>query len=179
MIHFIQSISNSRWCWIALCLLGIILEGCGLYFQYGLRFDPCVNCVYERAFYLSFIAAGVLGLLAPQLRLFRLPAILIFLAGSIGGMLTAFAHMAEYSNTGLGASCALRANFPSFMPLDEWLPWMFQPTGPCSPIDWSLLGLNMPEWIFISFACGCVVALCFFIAECFKKKRRDYMRYYR
>ena len=179
MIHLIQSISSSRWCWIALAVLGLVLEGCGLYFQYGLRLDPCVNCVYERAFYLSFIAAGLIGLLAPGLFLTRVLAELIFLAGSVGGALTAFAHMAEYSNTGLGASCSLRAHFPSVLPLDEWLPWMFQPTGACGPLNWSLLGLNMPEWIFISFACGIVCALFFFIAEFFKKKRRDYQRYYR
>lgn len=179
MISLIQSISNARWCWIALLLLGVILEGCGLYFQYGLRLDPCVNCVYERAFYLTFILAGLIGMLAPQLFITRVPAILIFLAGSIGGLVTAFDHMAEYTATGFGASCALKADFPDFLPLDTLLPWMFKPTASCGPLDWSLLGLNMPEWIFISFACGAVVSLFFLLAEFFKKKRRDYMRYYR
>ena len=178
MIHLIQSISNSRWCWIALCLLGIMLEACGLYFQYGLRLDPCVNCVYERALYLTFIGAGLIGFLAPQVRLLRVLATLIFLVGSASGVLVALSHLADYSSAGFG-SCALRANFPYFLPLDKWLPWMFQPTGACVPLDWSLLGLNMPQWILISFACGLVVALVFLFAECFRRKKRDYMRYYR
>lgn len=179
MIHLIQSISNSRWCWIALLLTGVVLEACGLYFQYGLRLDPCVNCVYERAFYLTFIAAGLIGMISPQLRFTRFLAILIFLAGSAGGLMTAFNHLADYAATGFGSSCALRANFPDFLPLDSLLPWMFQPTAACGPLDWSLMGLNMPQWIAISFGCGLAVALLFLLAEFFRRKRRDYRRYYR
>ena len=85
MVSFVQSLSSSRLSWVALLILGIVLECCGLYFQYGLRLDPCVNCVYERAFYLSFILAGLIGFLSPSFILTRLLAILIFLAGIISG----------------------------------------------------------------------------------------------
>ena len=179
MVSFVQSLSSSRLSWVALLILGIVLECCGLYFQYGLRLDPCVNCVYERAFYLSFILAGLIGFLSPSFILTRLLAILIFLAGSVGGTLIAFAHVTESYQTGFGATCKLTASFPSLLKLDELLPWMFKPTAACGPLDWSLLGLSMPEWVFISFACGTFVSAVFLICEFFKRKKKDYFNYYR
>ena len=175
----IQSLARHRFAWIMLLLLGIVLESCGLYFQYSLRLPPCVNCVYERAFYLSFIVAGLIGFLWPSNFLFRNLANLTFMAGSAGGLLVAFDHMTSVYQTGFGASCKLKASFPSFMPLDEWLPWMFSPTASCAPLDWSLLGFTMPEWILASFATGLTVSILFFISEFFKRKRNDYLNYYR
>lgn len=179
MISLIQSLTARRWPWVALLLLGVALEGCGLYFQYGLRLDPCVNCVYERAFYLSFILAGLVGFLSPSFVVTRILAILIFMAGSIGGAMVAFDHVAETYQQGFGATCTLKASFPAFLKLDELLPWMFKPTAACGPLDWSLLGLSMAEWVLMSFCVGTLVSVVFFISEFFKRKRRTYRDYYR
>lgn len=175
----IQSLARHRFAWLMLLLLGVVLEGCGLYFQYGLRLPPCVNCVYERAFYLSFIMAGFIGFIWPGNFLFRNLANLIFMAGSAGGVIVAFDHMTSVYQTGFGASCKLTATFPSFLKLDEWLPWMFSPTASCAPLDWSLLGFSMPEWILLSFSCGLLVSIFFFLSEFVRSKRHSYNDYYR
>ncbi len=179
MISLIQSFSRHRATWVALLILGVILEGLGLYFQYGLRLDPCVNCVYERALFLSFIIAGLIGFMAPGFFITRITAILIFMAGSIGGVLVAFAHVTEVYGQGFGGACKLKADFPQFLKLDELLPWMFRPTGSCGPLDWSFLGLGMPEWILAAFSCGTLVSTAFFVGEFFKRKRKHYLDYYR
>ena len=171
---FIQSFARHRFAWLMLLLLGLGLEGCGLYFQYELRLAPCVNCVYERAFYLSFIAAGLIGFLCPSNFLFRNLANLIFLSGSVGGTYIALEHLNSLNITGFGASCKLTPDFPSYLKLDEWLPWMFSPTGTCGPLDWSLFGFNMPQCILFSFACGIFVSLLFLMSEFAHKKRRNY-----
>lgn len=179
LVYIIQALARHRFAWIMLLLLGIVLEACGLYFQYELRLPPCVNCVYERAFYLSFIVAGLIGFICPSNFLFRNLANLTFLGGSMGGVFVAFDHLTSVYQTGLGASCKLRANFPDFLPLDQWMPWMFSPTASCEPLNWSLFGLSMPEWIFISFVCGVIVALCFMASEFFPKRHRGYSDAYR
>lgn len=175
----IQSLARHRITWFLLLLLGIVLEGCGLYFQYGLRLPPCVNCVYERAFYLAFVLAGLLGFISAKNFLTRILGTLTLMAGSAGGIYVAFEHVTSAYQTGLGATCKLKASFPSYLPLDEWLPWMFTPSGSCTPLDWSLLGFGMAEWIFASFACGLLVSILFFISEFFRRKRRDYIDFYR
>ena len=179
LIYLIQALARHRFSWIMLLLLGIVLEGCGLYFQYQLRLPLCVNCVYERAFYLTFIVAGLIGFLSPTNVLLRNLAILIFMAGSAGGLVVAFDHITSVYQTGFGGSCKLVPSFPSFLPLNEWLPWMFQPNAACEKLDWSLLGFSMPEWIFCSFACGLVVSVLFFISQFFnQRKHHSYKDYY-
>ena len=173
MIKLIRYFAQGRLFWALLVILGVTLEGCGLYFQYGLKLDPCVNCVYERALYLTFIAAGIIALINPKNRLWRLLGELTFFVG----VMIAFSHLADYTNNGFGASCKLRADFPSFFKLDEWLPWMFKPTGACVELDWSLLGFNMPQWILFSFLCGAVAALVFIITEPFAR-REERLRFY-
>lgn len=179
LVYLIQALARHRFAWIMLLLLGIILETCGLYFQYYLRLPPCVNCVYERAFYLCFILAGFIGFVCPNNFLFRFIASLIFLGGSAGGVVIAFEHVMSEYQTGFGAVCKISANFPDFMPLDQWLPWMFQPTASCAPLNWSLLGMSMPTWIFISFICGVVVSLCFIATEFVRPRRKDNISLYR
>ena len=177
MIKLIRYFAQGRLFWALLVILGVVLEGCGLYFQYGLNLDPCVNCVYERALYLTFIAAGIIALINPKNRLWRFLGEIIFFIGSLFGIMIAFSHLADYTNDGFGASCKLRADFPSFFKLDEWLPWMFKPTGACIKLDWSLFSFNMPQWILLSFVCGTVVALIFIVTEPFAH-REERMRYY-
>lgn len=178
LFRLIQSLARARFSWVMLLLLGIVLEACGLFFQYELRLDPCVNCVYERAFFLSFIVAGFIGFLSPRLFLVRNLANLIFMFGSIGGLIVGFDHMTSVYQTGLGGTCQLKAHFPSFLPLDQWVPWMFSPTASCSQLDWSLLGFSMPEWIVFTFSCGVFVSVCFLLSEFVKRKRRDYLNDY-
>ncbi len=182
MLRFIKNFSCTRFCWLLLLILGISLEASGLYFQYGLHLDPCVNCVYERAWFLGFIAAGIIGILAAPLWFFRLIAVLGLLFCSLGGFFTAIDHLdsvAQSSNIFAG-TCKLTASFPSYLKLDAWLPWMFSPSGSCGKLDWSLFSLSMPQWILITFVCGIVAALLMLLSFLVKGQRNSrYDRYYR
>lgn len=182
MLQFIKEFSRTRFCWLLLLLLGIVLEGAGLYFQYGRHLEPCVNCVYERAWFLGFIAAGLIGIFFAPYWLFRLVSILILLGTSIGGLLTGIEHLESYdpdANLFTGG-CQLTASFPAFFKLDDWLPWMFRAQGACGPLDWNLLTLNMPQWVVITFGCGIAAGALMLISFFLKKQRRSYYeRYYR
>lgn len=179
MINFLKSVSHGRWFWTLLLLSGVGLEACGLYFQYGLRLDPCVSCVYERAFYLSFILAGLIGFVGCSFFITRFLACTVFLAGSVGGVYISYLHLLDYMDTNVFKSCTLHANFPSYLPLDKYLPWMFQPSASCEPINWSLFGFTMPECIIFSFGVATFIALLLFIAQFFRTKRKDYFEYYK
>ncbi len=182
MLRFIKEFSRTRFCWLLLILLGIGLEGAGLYFQYGLHLDPCVNCVYERAWFLGFILAGFIGILTAPYWFFRLIAVLTLLFSSLGGFFSALEHADSVAaNTNIfSGSCKLQASFPAFLKLDEWLPWMFKPSGNCGPLDWSLLSLSMPQWIIIIYVCGIIASLLLLLSFLVKSQKRSlYDRYYR
>ena len=153
-ILFIRAI-QSRHSWLALMVLGIILEACGLYFQYGLNLPPCINCVYERAIYLyGFILPGLVGFLAGEHRFVRILLCVWCLVMALYGGFIVSDHLSDYYAT--SGKCALRADF-FLIPLDSLLPAMFKPEGGCGPLDWSLLGLSMPIWIGLSYL-GLLVA---------------------
>lgn len=178
LLRLIQLFTASRVSWTLLFLFALVMEGCALYFQYELNLKPCVNCVYERAAILGFAAVGLLGFVCCSVRLFRVVWSLGFLASSLFGLYVSIEHYDATTATGFGARCALRANFPEFLKLDEWVPWMFRPLDTCAPLDWAFLGLSMPMWLMIIFGCGTLVSLVFLISQCARIRPR-FDRYYR
>lgn len=44
-------------------------------------------------------------------------------------------------------TCDFAARFPSWLPLDKWLPQVFVASGDCSVRQWEFLTLEMPQWL--------------------------------
>lgn len=147
--------------WLALSGSALALEATALYFQYVTGLDPCVLCVYERVAVAGILLAGLLGLVAPGLRIWRLPCYGIWAASAIWGLMLAMKHVGIQFGTS-DLSCDFFANFPAWFKLDEWLPAVFKPTGYCTDIQWQLFGFTMPQWmlgIFTGYLLLLVVAL--------------------
>ena len=53
---------------------------------------------------------------------------------------------------GGGAACSTEPKFPFGLPLHQWFPGTFQPTGLCGEDNWAFLGMNMAEWLMIVYA---------------------------
>jgi len=137
--------------WLAILVSAIGLEAAALYFQYVMKLDPCVLCVYERLAVAGVALSGLLGLMAPSRRSFRIAACLLLGVSVTWGLSLAMKH----TGIQLGASdlsCEFFANFPAWFKLDEWLPALFNPTGYCSDILWQFLGLTMPQWMLVVYA---------------------------
>jgi disulfide bond formation protein DsbB len=181
VLIIIKYLSETRFFWFLLLLTGLVLEGCGLYFQYNMNLPPCVNCVYERAYMLGFIVCGFVGSIGAGFLLIRLLCSLGFLATSIGGILVSFEHYQAYTNTSLlGSTCKLTTSFPPFLPLDEIAPFMFKATGVCSDkLDWEFLGMNMPFWVLFIFAVSSLVSFLLLLSVFKKRPANNYEKLYR
>lgn len=137
---------KSRSAWLMLAVSALGLELSALYFQYALQLDPCVLCVYERNAVALIFLAGVIGSINPNIYVLRISGYLLWSVGTIWGLYLSVKH----SGIQMGiiedsASCDFVANYPSWMQLDRWIPWLFNPTGFCEDIQWQLLGLSMPQ----------------------------------
>lgn len=180
LLQLFKKITSSRFCWFLLLLVAVFLESCGLYFQYSLNLNPCIECVYERAYFLGFIVIGFIGALTAGFGLFRFICSASFLALSIGGLYTAFRHYTAYTGDALLGSCKLKASFPDFLPLDTIAPWMFKPLSLCTTkINWEFLGQSMPFWILVTFIISTMIAALMFFSCFVQKKARDFNKYYR
>jgi disulfide bond formation protein DsbB len=137
---------TSRLAWFLLAVSALGLELSALFFQYGLQLDPCVLCVYERNAVALIFLAGVVGLVNPNRFALRITGYLLWASGTIWGLYLTIKHSAIQMGIIEGsASCDFVANYPSWMQLDKWIPWLFNPTGFCEDIQWQFLGLSMPQ----------------------------------
>ena len=70
--------SHMRSAWLLLAVSALGLELAALWFQYGMRLDPCVMCVYERLAVIGILLAGLLGLLQPRWLMLRVAGYLLW-----------------------------------------------------------------------------------------------------
>jgi disulfide bond formation protein DsbB len=147
----IKNISKQRWSWLLLAASALTLEACALYFQHVMKLEPCVMCVYERLAMLGIVLAGLIGATAPKNIIIRLTAFLCWAVSAVWGTLLAIEHTGYQINPSPFATCDFLPNFPSWAPLHQWLPWLFNPTGDCADIVWQFLGYSMPQWLIVSF----------------------------
>jgi protein dithiol:quinone oxidoreductase len=137
---------TSRLAWLLLAVSALGLELAALYFQYAMQLDPCVFCVYERNAVALIILAGVVGLVNPNNYVLRIAGYLLWAGGTIWGLYLTIKHSAIQMGLIDGSSsCDFVANYPTWIQLDKWIPWLFNPTGFCEDIQWQFLGLSMPQ----------------------------------
>lgn len=180
MLTALARFTHSRWSWLSMATIAFALELCALFFQYIMKLDPCVMCVYERLAMLLLIMAGLVGAIQPKLLFIRLSGYFLWVLGAIWGLYLAIKHTGYQKPLDLNAdpfagggmaSCESAPNFPFSLPLDSWLPWLFEATGDCSEIAWQFLGYSMPQWLIVSFAVFCLAWLIFFPLQFFPKEK--------
>lgn len=134
--------------------LGCVLAMLGaLYLQYAEDLEPCPLCVFQRV---GVIAAGLFFLLAalhnPGSAGQRTYGILAGL-GAIGGGIVAARHIwlqnlpaDEVPACGPGLDYML-----DVFPMRDVLSMVFSGSGECAEIDWTFLGITIPQMALLTF----------------------------
>lgn len=169
MLNTLYRASNGRTAWLMLALSALFLELAALYFQYQQELQPCVLCVYERTAVMGLLLAGIVGALAPGIALVRLVAILLWGGSSLWGVQLAAKHTGIQLFPSPTNTCDFAANYPDWAKLDEWIPWLFQPTGFCEDIQWRFLGFTMPQTMIGVYVLYLVVLLAVVSAWLFRR----------
>jgi disulfide bond formation protein DsbB len=151
-LNFLSNLSTSARAWLLLALSALSLELCALFFQYAMDLKPCIMCVYQRLAIIAIIFAGIIGYFGHKFILARLVAYGLWGTGAIWGAIIALEHVEMQSaSSSLFFSCDLFPNFPTWAPLHEWMPWLFEVTGDCGDISWQFLGYSMPQWMVVVY----------------------------
>jgi len=138
--------------WWLLALSALALELTALWFQYGMELDPCVMCVYERLAVIGLVGAGLIGALRPPWSMLRWLGYSAWAISAGWGLLLAVEHVGLQNDPTAAMQCSFLPEFPLWLPLHEWLPTLFLPTGYCDDIQWQWLSLSMAEWMVVIFA---------------------------
>lgn len=164
MLAFFNCLSRSALFWIAMIGTCAILEGVALYFQYALDYGPCVLCVHIRAWIAAIL---VIGLLALFMRNSKPAMITLNAAGVI-----ATAGMLERAYLTLGiergfvdGSCTLNASFPTWLPLDQWWPAVFEPWEACGYTPELVFGITMAEALIVTAALWTLLMLALLVSS--------------
>jgi disulfide bond formation protein DsbB len=138
-------------------LLGFLasfgLVALALFIQQKYNLEPCPLCISQR---IVFMATGVVFLVAaihnptqPGRRIYAVLQVVTALAGA--GI--ALRHIWVQNHTGeIMAECGVGFDymFENF-PLSKALQLVFKGTGDCAKIDWTMLGLTIPQLALIAF----------------------------
>ncbi|MDH2926531.1 disulfide bond formation protein DsbB [Lonepinella koalarum] len=165
MLNYIKVLSSKRTIWWLLFISAFCLELSALYFQHGMGLNPCVMCIYERVALFGILFSGFIGLLAPRFILMRLLALVLGLWGAIKGLLLSIKHLDYQMHPNPWDQCPVTVEFPNTLPLDQWFPAIFHPTGLCSEISWTFLSFTMVQWLVFIFAVYSIIFVIILLSQ--------------
>lgn len=167
LLKTIQSLSSKRGPWLLLAAIALALDGVALYLQHGLQVEPCNECIYIRAGVLGIAVAGLIGALAPQYWAMRFAGLVAWLA-ALGWSLyrvTLLLNLEQVVREGGEASCKRFRGFPDWIPLDTWLPEVFQPRAMCGMVSWTFLGQSVTFWSGVALLGMAIAATSVLVAQ--------------
>lgn len=169
---FSGRLAESRSPWLILFTSALLLELTALYFQYAMELKPCIMCIYQRNAVFGVMLAGLIGSLMYKHSIGRLLAFATWLVSAIWGALIAYEHVdIQQAANPFFVSCEIVPNFPSWLPLHQWIPSVFAATGDCGNIDWQFLTLSMPQWMLIILSVYAVLAVVVLAMRLLKLRR--------
>lgn len=170
LINFAQS----RAAWLTLTATALTLELAALFFQYVMKLDPCVMCIYQRLAIFGILFAGMLGIVGYQSRIVRFVAMGLWGTSAVYGLKLALELVDMQTNPSPFATCSFLPEFPSWMPLHEWIPSIFMPTGMCTDIPWQMMGVTMGQWMIVAFSVYLLALVIFFIPALLSKSKSQF-----
>lgn len=129
------------------------LVGFALYIQQKHGLEPCPLCISQR---IAFMALGVVFLVAalhnPGQMGRRVYGVLQFVAAAAGAGIAARHIWIQANPDKVMSECGVGFDylFESF-PMQRALQLIFQGTGECSTIDWTWLGMTIPQLSLLAF----------------------------
>lgn len=133
---------------VAVVMLGV---GGGLFFQHVLQLEPCPLCIMQRVAIIGVGIFAALGLLARGGRGQLVAALLATTCALAGGGIAAW-HSWILVHPPESMSCGRPFEwFHKDFPLETWLPKLFAGHGDCLKVDWTFLGLAIPNLSLIAF----------------------------
>lgn len=132
--------------------------GLALWIQTRYNLEPCPLCISQRIVLMSL---GVLFLIAALVPKFPKFFALLQLLTALGGAGVAIRHWwIQAHKESMIADCGVGFDymFENF-PLEKALTLVFRGTGDCAAIDWTFLGLTIPQMALITFIVAAIYAV--------------------
>ncbi|MCH7898710.1 MAG: disulfide bond formation protein B [Proteobacteria bacterium] len=133
-------------------LMCAALMGYALYAQHYLMLEPCPLCILQR---IAVVGMGLVFLLAalhnPGGVGRFVYALLLVLPMSLGAIVAGRHAWLQMLPEDQVPACGPGLDYMwENFPLADVINMVFRGSGECADVDWQLLGLSMPAWVFIA-----------------------------
>ena len=149
----IRGWSSQRMFFIYGVLLCSALMLTALVLQHSLNLEPCPLCIFQRVFVIALGVLMLIGAVHDPRDLGRKAYGTLILLVAIAGVGVAGRHVwlqhlpaDQVPECGPGLQYMLEA-----FPLNETLSLVFRGSGECAEVQWTFVGLSIPEWTLIIF----------------------------
>ena len=148
MLTTFKTYTQKRLLWMVLAVIAIALETIALYAQHYLGLEPCNECIYIRAGILGLFIASILGLVAPRQWYVRSIALIVWSSSLIWSLYRTniLRTLEENVRNGAPSGCGRFKGFPEWLPLDQWVPAMFEPRAMCGENPQIFLSYTFADW---------------------------------
>ena len=178
LLKTIQTQSSKRGFWLLLSFVALALDGGALFLQHVLQVEPCNECIYIRTGVLGVAVAGLIGAIAPRYLVMRLIGLVAWV-GALGWSLyrvTLLLELERIVSEGGEASCKRFKGFPEWMPLDTWLPEVFEPRAMCGMVTWTFLGQSVTFWSGVALWAMALAAIAVLMSQLMSGEARQLQR---
>jgi disulfide bond formation protein DsbB len=143
------------------------LVGLALYLQVKNDLEPCPLCIFQRIAFMSLGGLFLLALLHNPKGAWRKVYGVLQLAAAATGAGIAMRHIWIQNHADeVMAECGAGVNYLfTHFPLRKFLQLVFKGTGECSTIDWTFLGLTIPELSLMAFTALGIYAITLMLAR--------------
>lgn len=146
-------IPSSRLANLLIAGIAAVAMAAALYLQHVVGLEPCPLCTFQRV---AVICVGVIAFVAavhgPVGWGRRLYAALTALA-ALGGIVVAGRHVwLQHLPADQVPACGPGLDYwMAAFPMQEVVRQVFQGSGECAKVDWTLLGVSLPGWTLVLF----------------------------
>lgn len=129
------------------------LVALALFIQTKYNLDPCPLCITQRMFFMGLGVLFLVHAFLPKGNLLQKTFTLLEVLTALGGAGWALRHWYLQANKeSIIADCGVGFDymFENF-PLKKMFTLIFKGTGDCAAIDWTFLGLTLPQLALIAF----------------------------
>ena len=146
------SLPQNRNLYISGFLICCTLIYVALFMQFGLGYEPCPLCIFQR---LAFVAIGLICLVAalhnPGTRGHKFYGALIGIS-ALTGLGISLRHSWLQHNPPEFVECGAGLDYwLETLPVGEVLHKVLTGSGECTDVIWKFLGLSIPEWTAIMY----------------------------
>lgn len=143
---------NNKYFWFVIFILNISAVGIAYALQINFDLKPCFLCIIQRIACLIIALGAFIMFIKPKKSKTKSVGLFFTITGLITGIGAAIRHIYIQANPTISFSCGPSTDFIlKNNSLMDAIPKLFKATGECQTIDWTFLGMTIPQQSLIFF----------------------------